>query len=107
MDLETFRWLLTDEGQSLLAAAGTAEGTPLHVQAALRELATAEQVTAAQLVGLDADVVPASAGDLAAYLLEESTAREDNINEEVVEDGESRGHHGGPDSQSQRIQVHP
>lgn len=47
------------------------------------------------------------AARVAAYLLEESTAREDNINEEVVEDGESRGHHGGPDSQSQRIQVHP
>ena len=47
MDLETFRWLLTDEGRALLEAATTAEGTPLQVQKALRETATAEQVTAA------------------------------------------------------------
>ena len=37
MDLETFRWLLTDEGQALLAAATAAEGTPLQVQRSLRE----------------------------------------------------------------------
>ena len=47
MDLETFRWLLTDDGQALLAAATAAEGSALQVQAALRETATAEQVTAA------------------------------------------------------------
>src|SRR3982751_2807078 len=32
VDLETFRWLLTDDGQALLAAATVAEGTPLEVQ---------------------------------------------------------------------------
>ena len=37
MELETFRWLLTDEGQALLAAATAAEGTPLQVQRSLRE----------------------------------------------------------------------
>ena len=47
MDLDTFRWLLTDDGQSLLAAASTAEGTPLQVQKRLREAAEAEQVAAA------------------------------------------------------------
>ena len=36
MELETFRWLLTDEGQALLAAATGAEGTPLQVQRSLR-----------------------------------------------------------------------
>ncbi len=47
MDLDTFRWLLTDDGQALLAAATAAEGSPLQVQAALRETASAERVTAA------------------------------------------------------------
>ena len=47
MDLDTFQWLLTDEGQSLLAAATTAEGGELQVQARLRETATPEQVAAA------------------------------------------------------------
>ncbi len=37
MELETFRWLLTDDGQALLAAATAAEGTPLQVQKRLRE----------------------------------------------------------------------
>jgi SAM-dependent methyltransferase len=36
MDLGTFRWLLTDDGQALLAAATTTEGTPLQVQRQLR-----------------------------------------------------------------------
>jgi SAM-dependent methyltransferase len=40
MDVETFRWLLTDEGQALLAEATTAVGTPLQVQAALRRQAS-------------------------------------------------------------------
>jgi len=40
VELETFRWLLTDEGQALLAAASTAEGTPLQVQKALREVSS-------------------------------------------------------------------
>jgi SAM-dependent methyltransferase len=47
VDLDTFRWLLTDDGQALLAAATAAEGSPLQVQAALRETASAERVTAA------------------------------------------------------------
>jgi len=47
VDLDTFRWLLTDEGQALLAAATAAEGTPLQVQAMLRETAIPEQVAAA------------------------------------------------------------
>ncbi|MBO0847654.1 MAG: hypothetical protein J2P22_19820, partial [Nocardioides sp.] len=38
MDLETFRWLLTDHGQGLLAAATAAQGTPLQVQKQLRAL---------------------------------------------------------------------
>jgi SAM-dependent methyltransferase len=36
MELETFQWLLTDDGQALLAAATAAEGTPLQVQKQLR-----------------------------------------------------------------------
>jgi hypothetical protein len=53
MDLDTFRWLLTDDGQSLLAAATAAEGTPFQVQKRLREVSTgstdekAERVAAA------------------------------------------------------------
>jgi SAM-dependent methyltransferase len=47
VELETFRWLLTDEGQALLAAASTAAGTPLQVQKGLREHADADRVAAA------------------------------------------------------------
>jgi hypothetical protein len=47
VELETFRWLLTEDGQALLAAATTVEGTPLQVQKMLREKAGAEQVAAA------------------------------------------------------------
>ena len=47
MELETFRWLLTDDGQRLLAAASAAEGTPLQVQKALRTHANADQVASA------------------------------------------------------------
>jgi predicted RNA methylase len=47
MDLETFAWLLTDEGQDLLGTATTAAGTELQVQAQLRETATPERVAAA------------------------------------------------------------
>jgi hypothetical protein len=36
VDLETFRWLLTDEGQALLTTAAAAEGTPMQVQKQLR-----------------------------------------------------------------------
>jgi SAM-dependent methyltransferase len=47
VDLETFRWLLTDDGQALLTRATAAEGTALQVQKQLREPATADQVAAA------------------------------------------------------------
>jgi SAM-dependent methyltransferase len=47
VDLETFRWLLTDEGRALLEVATRAEGTPLQVQKALRAIASPERVTAA------------------------------------------------------------
>ena len=53
MDLDTFRWLLTDDGQALLAAATAAEGTAFQVQKKLREAAPgstdekAERVAAA------------------------------------------------------------
>ncbi len=47
VDLETFRWLLTDEGQGLLAAATAAAGTPLQVQRSLRARAETDRVTAA------------------------------------------------------------
>jgi hypothetical protein len=47
VDLETFRWLLTDEGQELLAEATAAEGTPLQVQEALRTHAEPVHVAAA------------------------------------------------------------
>lgn len=50
MDLETFRWLLTDEGQSLLAEATTlVEGgaTDLAAGSALRRTASAERAAAA------------------------------------------------------------
>ena len=48
MDLDAFRWLLTDDGQHLLArAAAPLEGDELHVQEELRRTATAEQVAAA------------------------------------------------------------
>jgi SAM-dependent methyltransferase len=47
VDLETFHWLLTDDGQALLAAAAAAEGTPLQVQKALRERAEPAHVAAA------------------------------------------------------------
>lgn len=47
MDLASFRWLLTDEGQLLLAAAEAAEGPELQVQSELRQTATADQVAVA------------------------------------------------------------
>ncbi len=50
MDLDAFRWLLTDDGQDLLAAAtsGTADGTDeLAVQTRLRRRASADQVAVA------------------------------------------------------------
>lgn len=48
MDLDSFRWLLTDDGQRLLARAEEVVGDdPLRAQSALRRAATAEQVAAA------------------------------------------------------------
>ncbi|GAA1478377.1 class I SAM-dependent methyltransferase [Nocardioides aestuarii] len=47
MDLDAFRWLLTDDGQRLLARAGELEGDELSRQTALRKQAAAEHVAAA------------------------------------------------------------
>jgi hypothetical protein len=47
MDLDAFRWLLTDDGQDLLARAGAIEGDELHAQAELRRSADPEHVAAA------------------------------------------------------------
>ncbi len=47
MDLDAFRWLLTDDGQALLARADEAPGDPLRAQTALRRTASAEHVAAA------------------------------------------------------------
>ncbi len=47
MDLEAFRWLLTDDGQALLERAGSIDGDELHAQSELRRTAGAEHVAAA------------------------------------------------------------
>jgi hypothetical protein len=47
VDLEAFRWLLTDDGQALLARAGALEGGELQAQAELRRSAEPGQVAAA------------------------------------------------------------
>jgi SAM-dependent methyltransferase len=47
VDLDAFRWLLTDEGQDLLAVAGEATGDELAVQASLRRLGSPAHVAAA------------------------------------------------------------
>jgi len=47
VELETVHWLLTDDGQALLAAATAAEGTALQVQKQLREKAEPDRVAAA------------------------------------------------------------
>ena len=47
MDLDAFRWLLTEPGQRLLARAAEAGEDPLEASAALRRHATAEQATVA------------------------------------------------------------
>jgi hypothetical protein len=48
MDLDAFRWLLTDDGQRLLArAVEVADDDPLRAQTALRRTADAEHVAAA------------------------------------------------------------
>ncbi len=47
MDLDAFRWLLSDDGQRLLASATDAADDPLVAQASLRRTASAEHVAAA------------------------------------------------------------
>jgi SAM-dependent methyltransferase len=47
MDLEAFRWLLTDEGQALLARAAEAPADPLQAQTLLRRTASPEHAAAA------------------------------------------------------------
>jgi len=47
MDLEAFRWLLTEDGQRLLARAAETTGDELAAQTALRRTASPEQVAAA------------------------------------------------------------
>jgi len=47
VDLDAFRWLLTEPGQRLLEAAEAAAGSELSAQSALRRTASAEQVAAA------------------------------------------------------------
>jgi hypothetical protein len=47
VDLEAFRWLLTDDGQDLLTRAGALAGDELPAQAELRRTADAERVAAA------------------------------------------------------------
>ena len=47
MDLEAFRWLLTDDGQQLLVRAADAPSDSLHAQTALRRTAAPEHVAAA------------------------------------------------------------
>src|SRR4051794_15526252 len=46
VDLEAFRWLLTEPGQRLLARAADAPEDPLEASAQLRREANAEQVAA-------------------------------------------------------------
>ena len=47
MDLDAFRWLLTDAGQELLERAASAPADELRAQASLRRTASAEHVAAA------------------------------------------------------------
>jgi len=47
MDLDAFRWLLTDEGQQLLVAAAGAPEDPLRAQTELRRTTTPERAAAA------------------------------------------------------------
>lgn len=82
MDLDAFRWLLTDPGQRLLTRATEVAGDdPLRAQSALRREATAEQAAAALTQAtLRLRAVP-KFGDLAARLyftpdgLEQATRR--------------------------------
>jgi SAM-dependent methyltransferase len=47
VDLDAFRWLLTEEGQRLLTSAAEADADPLAAQAALRRTASPDHVAAA------------------------------------------------------------
>ena len=68
MDLDAFRWLLTDDGQALLDAAAATTGDELAVQATLRRQAAPEHVAAALTqLGLRRRAA-AKFGDLAARM---------------------------------------
>ncbi|GAB3771325.1 hypothetical protein FB382_000423 [Nocardioides ginsengisegetis] len=68
MDLDDFRWLLTDDGQQLLARAADAPADPLHAQTQLRRTADPGHVAAALTqVGLRRKA-EAKFGDLAARM---------------------------------------
>jgi hypothetical protein len=70
VDLDAFRWLLTDEGQALLARAVELgrTGDELHVQAALRRTASAAHVAAAMTQVELRERARAKFGDLAGRL---------------------------------------
>ncbi len=65
MDLDAFRWLLTDDGQRLLASATTLEGDALAVGERLRRTASAEHVAAALTQASLRERARAKFGDLA------------------------------------------
>ncbi|WP_134738229.1 class I SAM-dependent methyltransferase [Nocardioides sp. 503] len=69
MDLEAFRWLLTEPGQRLLAEAGALdEPDPLRAQTALRRLASAEHAAAALTQVRLRERAATKFGDLAARM---------------------------------------
>jgi SAM-dependent methyltransferase len=69
VDLDAFRWLLTDDGQRLLARAGEVVGDdPLRAQTALRREASAEHVAAALTQATLRVRAAAKFGDLAPLL---------------------------------------
>lgn len=65
MDLDAFRWLLTEPGQRLLARASAAPEDPLEASAELRRHATAEQAAAALTQATLRRRATAKFGDLA------------------------------------------
>jgi SAM-dependent methyltransferase len=68
MDLDVFRWLLTDDGQGLLARAAEAPDDPLRAQTALRRTADADRVAAALTQVSLRRRAAAKFGDLAARM---------------------------------------
>jgi SAM-dependent methyltransferase len=68
MDLESFRWLLTDPGQDLLARAAEAPADPLQAQTFLRRGASAEHAAAALTQVTLRRRAEAKFGDLAARM---------------------------------------